>query len=218
MSQVAEEEGKALAEAAPASQYEPQTAKGRATRQAILDAAEEVFGELSYDRASISEITRRAGVAQGTFYVYFPDKRAAFVELVHVLNHNMRRAISEAVAGLDHRIDIEREGFRTFFEYVVQHRPLYRIVRESEFVDPEAHRWHYATLADSYIRGLEKAQGQGQIVTHISAETMAWVLMGIAELIGARYVQWEGRPPPPEVLDEVMAFIACALSPPGSTT
>ncbi|MDJ0959372.1 MAG: TetR/AcrR family transcriptional regulator [Acidimicrobiia bacterium] len=196
--------------------YQPSTDKGRATRQALLDAAEAVFGEQSYDRASIAEITRRAGVAQGTFYVYFPDKKAAFVELVHVLNHNMRRAISEAVVGLDSRFEIERVGFRTFFEYVVHHRPLYRIVRESEFVDPEAHRWHYMTIAESYIRGLEKAQGEGQIATHVSAETMAWVLMGIAELIGARYVQWEGRPPPESVLDEVMTFIACALSPPRS--
>ena len=69
----------------------PVTAKGRATRRALLDAAEAVFGEYSYDRASISEITRRAGVAQGTFYLYFPDKKAAFVELVHVLNHDLRR-------------------------------------------------------------------------------------------------------------------------------
>lgn len=198
--------------------HQPSTEKGRATRQALLDAAEEVFGEESYDRASIAEITRRAGVAQGTFYVYFPDKKAAFVELVHVLNHNLRRAISEAVEGLDSRFEIERVGFRTFFEYVVHHRPLYRIVRESEFVDPEAHRWHYMTIADSYIRGLEKAQGEGQIATHVSPETMAWVLMGIAELIGARYVQWEGRPPPDTVLDEVMTFISCALSPIGSST
>ncbi len=196
--------------------HQPSTEKGRATRQALLDAAEEVFGELSYDRASIAEITRRAGVAQGTFYVYFPDKKAAFVELVHVLNHNLRRAISEAVTGLHSRFEIERTGFRTFFEYVVHHRPLYRIVRESEFVDPEAHRWHYMTIADSYIRGLEKAQGEGQIATHVSAETMAWILMGIAELIGARYVQWEGRPPPDEVFDDVMTFISCALSPPRS--
>ncbi|MGB5533800.1 MAG: helix-turn-helix domain-containing protein, partial [Acidimicrobiia bacterium] len=43
----------------------PVTEKGRVTRQALLDAAEEVFGEYSYDRASIAEITRRAGVAQG---------------------------------------------------------------------------------------------------------------------------------------------------------
>jgi AcrR family transcriptional regulator len=197
--------------------HQPSTEKGRATRQALLDAAEEVFGEESYDRASIAEITRRAGVAQGTFYVYFPDKKAAFVELVHVLNHNLRRAISEAVEGLDSRFEIERVGFRTFFEYVVHHRPLYRIVRESEFVDPDAHRWHYMTIADSYIRGLEKAQGEGQIASHVSAETMAWVLMGIAELIGARYVQWEGRPPPDTVLDEVMTFISCALSPAGSS-
>ncbi|MGA9595817.1 MAG: helix-turn-helix domain-containing protein, partial [Acidimicrobiia bacterium] len=61
-------------------QQTPPTAKGRATRQAILDAAEDVFGESSYERASIAEITRRAGVAQGTFYVYFPDKKAAFIE------------------------------------------------------------------------------------------------------------------------------------------
>lgn len=194
----------------------PPTAKGRATRQAILAAAEEVFGELSYDRASIAEITRRAGVAQGTFYVYFPDKKAAFVELVHVLNHNLRRAISEAVSGLGSRFEIERVGFTTFFDYVVDHRPLYRIVRESEFVDPETHRWHYRTLADSYIRGLAKAQGEGQIAEHVSAETMAWALMGIAELIGARYVQWEGRTPPDEVVDDVMTFIACALTPPRS--
>ncbi|MCP4305710.1 MAG: TetR/AcrR family transcriptional regulator [bacterium] len=194
----------------------PPTAKGRATRQAILTAAEEVFGELSYDRASISEITRRAGVAQGTFYVYFPDKKTAFIELVHVLNHNMRRAISEAVAGLASRFEIERVGFTTFFEYVVEHRPLYRVVRESEFVDPETHQWHYRTLAESYIRGLSLAQTEGQIATHVSAETMAWVLMGIAELIGARYVQWEGRSPPAEVVDEVMTFIACALTPPRS--
>ena len=68
------------------------TEKGRVTRQALLDAAEEVFGEYSYDRASIAEITRRAGVAQGTFYVYFPDKTAAFVELVHDLNHDSATA------------------------------------------------------------------------------------------------------------------------------
>ena len=194
----------------------PPTAKGRATRSAILSAAEEVFGEVSYDRASIAEITRRAGVAQGTFYVYFADKQAAFVELVHQLNHNLRRAISEAVAGLDSRYEVEKVGFQTFFEFLVEHRSLYRVIRESEFVAPEIHDYHYRTISESYIRGLEQAQEEGQISTSVSAETMAWVLMGIAELIGARYVQWTEGPPPEEVLDEVMTFITCALTPPRS--
>lgn len=197
-------------------QLQPLTAKGRATRQTILAAAEEVFGELSYDRASISEITRRAGVAQGTFYLYFPDKRSAFVELVHQLNHDLRLAIRQSIADLDDRLDMERVGLETFFEYVVRHKSLYRIVRESQFVDPATYQWHYMTLARGYIAGLEAAQRRGQITSDISSETMAWVLMGISEFAGGRWVLWEQRPPPPDVFDDIMRFITRAIRPGGS--
>lgn len=196
---------------------QPLTAKGRATRQAILDAAEEVFGELSYDRASISEITRRASVAQGTYYLYFPDKRSAFVELVHQLNHDLRLAIRTAITDVDDRIEMERVGLQTFFEYVIHHKALYRIVRESQFVAPETYRWHYMTLARGYIAGLERAQAKGQITTDISAENLAWVLMGISEFAGGRWVLWEQRPPPPDVFDDIMEFIARAMRPEGDT-
>jgi AcrR family transcriptional regulator len=193
----------------------PPTAKGRATRRAILAAAEEVFGELSYDRASIAEITRRAGVAQGTFYVYFDDKKAAFVELVHQLNHDLRAAIAKAIVDAPDRLAAERIGFRTFFNYVVRHKPLYRVVRESQFVAPEAYQWHYNTLAERYVAGLRKAQEAGEITDTISAETAAWVLMGISEFIGGRWVLWLDQLPPDEVFEEVMAFVSSALEPKG---
>lgn len=196
---------------------QPTTAKGRATRKAILDAAEEIFGELSYDRTSISEITRRAGVAQGTYYLYFPDKQAAFVELVHQLNHDLRLAIRTSLEGVDDRIEMERVGLQTFFEYVIRHKSLYRIVRESQFVAPETYRWHYMTLAKGYVAGLEEAQAKGQITREISAETMAWVLMGISEFAGGRWVLWEKQPPPPEVFEDIMRFIERAMSPGGDS-
>jgi AcrR family transcriptional regulator len=184
------------------------TEKGRATRQSLLDAAEEVFGEYSYDRASISEITRRAGVAQGTFYVYFSDKREAFVQLVKDLNHGLRRHIAEAVEGVEDRLEVERIGLRAFFEYTAGHRALYKVVREAEFVDGNIYRWHYRTLATAYAHGLESAMNAGQIRDDISPETLAWTLMGISELLGSRWVILEHREPPEEVLDELMAFIA----------
>jgi len=53
---------------------EPLT-KGEKTRQAIFRAAEKVFGQCGVNRANIAEITREAGVAQGTFYVHFGSKR-----------------------------------------------------------------------------------------------------------------------------------------------
>jgi AcrR family transcriptional regulator len=43
-------------------------------RQAIMDAAREVFGELGFDNATVRDIIRRTGLAAGTFYNYYRSK------------------------------------------------------------------------------------------------------------------------------------------------
>jgi len=43
-------------------------------RQAILDAAREVFGEMGYETATVRDIIRRTGLAAGTFYNYYKSK------------------------------------------------------------------------------------------------------------------------------------------------
>lgn len=184
----------------------PATARGRQTRQNILEAAEAVFGEKGFEHASIVEITQRAGVAQGTFYVYFPDKKAAFVELVKELNHRLRREIAEAVQGLSDRLDIERVGFQTFFTFVHNHRNLYKIVRQAEFVDEALYRWHYRRLAEGYVRGLSQAMDAGQI-RRLDPEALAYSLMGIAEILGMRWILWDGESVPDEVFRSTISFI-----------
>ena len=52
-----------------------------ANRQAILDAARAVFGELGYDTATVRDIIRRTGLAAGTFYNYFRSKEEVFAAL-----------------------------------------------------------------------------------------------------------------------------------------
>jgi AcrR family transcriptional regulator len=49
--------------------------RGARTRQRLIEAAESVFADLGYHDASIVKITEAAGVAQGTFYLYFESKR-----------------------------------------------------------------------------------------------------------------------------------------------
>ncbi len=51
-------------------------------RQSILLAATEVFAKHGYHAAKIDDIVAAAGVARGTFYLYFEDKRAIFAEIV----------------------------------------------------------------------------------------------------------------------------------------
>lgn len=69
-------------------------------RRAILVAARDVFLELGYGAATVRDIIRRTGLASGTFYNYYPDKKSVFVALLQeqfsILNRLMRDARSRA--------------------------------------------------------------------------------------------------------------------------
>ena len=66
-------------------------------RAQLLRAARKVFRAKGYDGASVSEIVREAGVAQGTFYLYFPSKRDAAVSLRDGLMETMAQAVATAL-------------------------------------------------------------------------------------------------------------------------
>src|SRR3954449_1539155 len=73
----------------------PLSKRGLDTRRRLIDAAEQVFGELGYHDASVVKLAEVAGVAGGTFYLYFDSKKAIFDELVRDLNRRVRRAMKE---------------------------------------------------------------------------------------------------------------------------
>lgn len=196
----------------------PLTKRGEATRRRILEAAEEVFAEHGYHEASIVKITEQAGVALGTFYLYFDSKRTVFEALVIDLNGRVRQSMSEAMVGARNRLEAERKGFEGFFRFTAKHPALYRVVREAEFVSPDALHLHYSRIVEGYTTGLAAAQQQGDIDPRLDPEIAAWALMGMGELIGMRFLLWErdadGNPPEhldPDVFDAMMRFIANAL-------
>ena len=47
----------------------------RSKRQAIIEAAREIFAKQGYEDTSIADIAAAAGVAVGTVYLYFHNKR-----------------------------------------------------------------------------------------------------------------------------------------------
>ncbi len=71
-------------------------ARGARTRAKLLAAAQDVFTDLGYHEASIVKITEAAGVAQGTFYLYFGSKQDVFEEVVLDLNRRVRHYVNEA--------------------------------------------------------------------------------------------------------------------------
>ena len=53
------------------------------TRARLLAAARQAFADLGYGKARVEDVVARAGVGHGTFYAYFPNKRAALAALIH---------------------------------------------------------------------------------------------------------------------------------------
>jgi len=188
----------------------PKGERGRRTRRQLLDAAEAAFGSRGYFETSVTDITRRAGVAQGTFYVYFPSKRAVFAELVRERSRDVRRTIQEAIRGTTDRREAERLGFEAFFRYIHRHRRMYRIVRQAEFVDPGLFRWYYRRFADGYVRGLREGMRRGE-VRSINPEVLAYCLMGIGDFLGMRWVLWEKDGPRPAIVNSMMDFMLRGL-------
>lgn len=197
----------------------PATARGLATRRRILDAAEAVFGERGYHDASVSEITTRAGVAQGTFYIYFDSKLQIFIELVEDVGERLRAAMSAASAGAADRIDAERTGFVAFFHFVAQHRRIYHIVQEAERVAPQAAYAYYRRISVPYAQALRVAMDSGAI-WGTNPEALAHALMGIGHFVAQRWLIWprdgvEGAAPeglPDAVVDAVLDFITHGLA------
>lgn len=56
--------------------------KTEAKRSAILNAAAEVFREVGFERASMSDIRERIGGSKATLYNYFPSKEKLFFEVM----------------------------------------------------------------------------------------------------------------------------------------
>lgn len=197
---------------APPARNAPKTARGRRTRQKLLDAAEKEFGERGFHDAAINRITESAGVAMGTFYVHFASKEAIFRALVSHMGHLTRRWIAERVADAPNRLAAERRGLEAFIEFVRQHRDLYRIVNESQFAAPDAYHEYYSEFAKAYQRRLKEAAQRGEIRKG-DDEQRAWSLIGISVFLGMRYGVWDDARPAREVAKGAADFIEFGLEP-----
>lgn len=188
------------------------TPRGEATRFAILEAAEKVIGRKGFTAASISGITRAAGVGQGTFYIYFRSKEDVFRELVRQLGRLLRHTLTEAAERAPNRIGAEKEGLRAFLTFVALHPSFYRIVQEALFIDPKAYRDYFDAFADNYRQALEKAETAGEIRKG-DVDVRTWALMGMAKALGERYAVWRETRPIDEVVDAAHDMIVRGLAP-----
>jgi AcrR family transcriptional regulator len=146
------------------------------TQRAILEAAEEVFGESGLSGARIEDIATRAGVSVGTVYNHFEDRDALLQELIVTRRKDLLARL-DAVLG-----STEKDGFgaqleqfvRATLEHFDSHKAFLAIVLESEHArahdlsGPRASRPDTALL--EVFRRVEELLVRGRIVGMLRPE------------------------------------------------
>jgi AcrR family transcriptional regulator len=185
------------------------TTKGSKTREAILRAAEEVIGKYGINRASISEITRLAGVAQGTFYIYFKSKNELLEGLVKFINKEMRKELQRYAKKTSDRRDAERVGIITFFNFLSHHKKIYKIIPECEMISKDVAQWYYEKIAEGYIKGLSKGIRKKEI-KNFPVKFLARSIMGLIHFVALKRIIWtshSNKEPNEQFLKDVIEFV-----------
>ncbi|MCD6267079.1 MAG: TetR/AcrR family transcriptional regulator, partial [Thermotogaceae bacterium] len=100
---------------------EPVELEQDTTKMKILQSAEKLFGAFGYKKTQISDITKNAGFAQGTFYLYFKTKQDVLKELVIRTNKAFRKTLKNVISNFKDRRDAEIAGYYAFLKFFRMH-------------------------------------------------------------------------------------------------
>lgn len=115
----------------PRLSYHARRALEQERRQQILSAAATVFAEKGFDRATISDIARAAGVAEGSIYNYFRDKHDLLVHLPRQFLQPRIEVVQAAAAATDNPpapAVVLQTVAESIIQIITQNRELARVL------------------------------------------------------------------------------------------
>lgn len=186
--------------------HKPKTKRGEKTLSKLLSSAEHYFSEKGFHETSIVDITRGAGVALGTYYVYFDDKLSIYQYLLLMYSHDIRKAIAVNLDGVTDRKEAEKIGLRTFLEVIRDRRYIYNIIWESLYIDKNLFIEYYTDFSARYQKTIIDAQEAGEM-RDFDPEVGSFMLMGISNFIGLNWVIFKDEDNFDDVVDKAMDII-----------
>jgi AcrR family transcriptional regulator len=178
----------------------------------LLDAAAIEFGERGFADTSIVGITRRAGMALGSFYTYFPTKEAIFTALVQDMSQAVASAAGAAVPAGATGTAREGAALAAFLSFARQHKEIYRIIDEAEFADPASYRAHYEGTAQRIAARLDENMAAGTMA-RADSEVLAWAIMGMNVFLGLRFGIWTQDRPIEDIARTAETLLAKGTAP-----
>ncbi|WP_339321189.1 TetR/AcrR family transcriptional regulator [Paenibacillus sp. FSL W8-0194] len=97
----------------------PRQERSIKTKEAILQAAMELFSEKGYHGTNTKEIAAAAGVSTGSFYSYYKDKRAVFLDSLSIYFNTLLERIEAYLAGINFSTMDKHEMIREVIDSLI---------------------------------------------------------------------------------------------------
>lgn len=171
------------------------------TRLALLAAARSLFEQQGYASTTVADITKAAGRAHGTLYLYFDDKRDLFTALLAGMGESITSHARDLWAD-EPTIDAIWLGVREFFHVTEENRYLWRLLEEMASVDEAAAKLR-ADLRTGFV---ERIQRGIELVADCSADGLDPTLL--AELLTAMVFNFARTDQQPTSVDVLAMHVA----------
>jgi AcrR family transcriptional regulator len=156
--------------------------KSDAKRQAILDVATQVFREMGFERASMSEISERVGGSKATLYNYFSSKEELFFEVMFLY---MEAEFEANHRALDPAMEDVAEALRRFGEGMLTVLYSPPVLAARRLMVAESRRSELGRLC--YARGPQR--GEVLISEFLQAAMRAGKLRQADPIVVARHLR-----------------------------
>ena len=161
-------------------------------RALITDAAVDVFAERGFHQARISDIARRAGVADGTIYLYFKNKEDLLLSIFEEKMDFMLDGLEKALDGIDDPLDRVRRFANFHFQQVEENRSAAEVLQielrlSNKFLKdyrPEK-LWAYLGVFGQIVR---EGQAQGIFRDDLDPFVTMWAFFGGLDEIAMQWV------------------------------
>jgi len=172
-------------------------------REELLRAATRVFARKGYRAASISDVIKAAGVARGTFYLYFRSKQDILFAVIDDLREQQKLFIAQLSEEQGRETypeprELARQEFLAWLRFYDERRDALKILlREANLIDA-ALEPKRAEVRRGIVRYLSKRihrlQSMGVYQEKLSPEIVSHFLIGMVDEIALSYLQ-NGRKP-----------------------
>jgi AcrR family transcriptional regulator len=190
-------------------------------RKQLLNAATRMFARKGYWSASIADIIQAAGVARGTFYLYFRSKRDVFLAIADNYRDEQRRFTQQSGAGQapltpDNSRSRIRADFLSWLEFYRRNLDAANIVlRDATRIDPSAVRKREElrqAFRSNLAKNVARLQEAGIYHRKVSPELAAHFLVGMFDEIAATCLQRARNEDLSQLADEYVEFAFHGLS------